>query len=35
MATGAAHSCFGKDEWQTVAPGLDAWRMRRPFAAGF
>ena len=39
MATGAAHSYFGRDEWQTVAPGLkrveDATAIRSRLLTAF
>jgi len=39
IATGAAHSYFGKDEWQTVAPGLkrieDATAIRSRLLTAF
>lgn len=39
VATGATHSYFGRDEWETAAPGLktleDAVRMRQRVLAAF
>jgi NADH dehydrogenase len=39
LATGAAHSYFGRDEWPEVAPGLkrieDATRIRRRILIAF
>src|SRR5512143_722591 len=39
IATGAMHSYFGHDEWETVAPGLkrieDATRIRRSILLAF
>lgn len=39
VATGATHSYFGRDEWETAAPGLktleDAVRMRQSVLAAF
>jgi NADH dehydrogenase len=39
LAPGARHSYFGKDEWETDAPGLktiaDAYEMRRRFLTAF
>jgi NADH:ubiquinone reductase (H+-translocating) len=39
LATGAKHSYFGKDEWESVAPGLktveDAIEMRRKIFSAF